>query len=47
MDDLDLLLTTADVSAQEKTEEPSKDNTKPENAEVESSLGTEPRDRCF
>jgi flagellar motility protein MotE (MotC chaperone) len=41
-DDLGFLLTTADVSAQEKTEEPSKDKTKPENAEVESSLGTEP-----
>jgi flagellar motility protein MotE (MotC chaperone) len=41
-DDLGFLLTTADVSAQEKNEEPSKDKTKPENAEVESSLGTEP-----
>ena len=41
MDTPGLLLTTADVSAQEKTEEPPKDKTKPENAEVESSAGTD------
>lgn len=41
MDAPGLLLTTADVSAQEKTEEPSNDNTKPENPEVESSAGTD------
>jgi flagellar motility protein MotE (MotC chaperone) len=42
MDDPGLLLTTADVSAQEKTEEPSEDNTESEKAEVESSAVIEP-----
>jgi flagellar motility protein MotE (MotC chaperone) len=37
MDGPGLLLTTADVSAQEKTEEPFKDNPEPEKPEVESS----------
>lgn len=42
VDDPGLLLTTADVSAQEKTEEPSENNTESEKAEVESSAGTKP-----
>ena len=41
MDVPGLLLTTADVSAQGKTEEPSNDNNKPENPEVEPSAGTD------
>ena len=42
MDDPGSLLATADVSAQEKTEEPTEENTETEKIQVEESVKTEP-----